>query len=958
VGGDPVMGSMRVMAGREGRTRSPALRRLARMDPVTLVVASATIVFVLAGIGSPLLGLSVFADTGSLARYSGYRDVLAGVHEHTVDLRDQVDSGMPTSILFGERLRSGDFAAWNPYPVGGEMLGSTTNAALASPLSLPYWFLPGWLAPGYIHLLELVCAIGGTYLFLRRLRLGPAAAWLGGLGFASSAFMIVWTGWPQTRVAALVPIMFWAIEGLVSRVRLREVVLIALAVAGMLLGGFPAVTGYAVLSASAYLLVRLGAEHGRAWRPILARIGAATAGLVVGIGLAAWQLVPWARRMAGVLVLGRAQDPSSHIPGEALVTAIAPYALGTVNPDRPPDWFGGLRLLDADAYVGAAVLVLVFTAIALARPARALLPRGVWWTLVASSAVWTAAIFFGGPVLFALQRLPFLFSDNFVGRARSVLGFLLAVLAAVGFEVIRTNARTRERTASRRGRWYGVAVWAALAVAGIVAYVAARAVTARPSRDRVLGEPDLLAHLHRELAVGLILLLVAAACVAWLWFARGTDRSRVVATGTIVLLVAGQALWFARTYHPRTDREHFYPTTPTQTYLAAHLGHQRYYGADGAIFGSVDVTARLRSFHGHSMIWHTFADLAAALPGEQFFVPPTAIISDPLGGVVARSPVLDRAAVSHYVVPPEVRPFGQVHLGQGDGATVTLRPGRTVSTPVPVAGPVRGLGLIPVSPLDGAAAMPAVSIVLRDASGAEVAHGERHAAIEDRPGYDDPEDPWTVAVPAETVARDSRLTAEITVHGSEPVIVAAAGAGPALTVVTPADDGLRLVYAAETVIYERIRALPRARWATSAVVEPDPAARVQLVASGALRSDQVVLDRPGSVPDGGSADVTWVEDGQDEMTLAVRAEGSGYLVLADAIQDGWRVTVDGSPATPVHADHAFIAVALGPGDHTVRWSYRWPWADPGVWITLVTASVLLTGLGFAAWRLRGRRRLD
>src|SRR6185503_4398553 len=101
---------------------------------------------------------------------------------------------------------------------------------------------------------------------------------------------------------------------------------------------------------------------------------------------------------------------------------------------------------------------------------------------------------------------------------------------------------------------------------------------------------------------------------------------------------------------------------------------------------------------------------------------------------------------------------------------------------------------------------------------------------------------------------------------------------------------------------------------------------------------------------GGGAEVTWVEDGLDEMALSVRARGSGYLVLTDALQDGWRVTVDGAPATLVHADHAFVAVAVGPGDHTVRWSDAWPWADPGVWITLVTGSLLLTGLGIEAWR--------
>jgi hypothetical protein len=932
-------------------------RRWRSWNPVTVCVVVATAVFALAGIGSPLLGLTVLADTGSLSSYSGYRDVLAGVGPQTVDLRDQVDAAMPNEILFGEALRDGEFAAWNPYSLGGGTLGSTPNLAIASPLTVPYWFLPGWLAPAYVRLLELICAIGGTYLFLRRLRLRPAAATLGGLAFASSGFMVAWSGWPQTRVAALIPVLFWAVDRLAERVRVREVALVALVVAGMLLGGFPAVTGYALLTAAAYLLVRTLAEPDRHWRPVASRLAAAGAAVAAGAGLAAWQLVPWARHIATVLVLGRSQDPGSHIPPEALLTAIAPYAFGTVSPAHPPDWFGPLRLIDADAYIGAAALVLVLAAVALPRTARALLPRGVWWFLVAGAATWTVAIFLGGPLLWLLQQLPYLFSDNFVGRARSVLGLLFAALAAVGFDaVLRARPSAAKDPTGRTGRRYGIAVWVVAAAGGVALYLAARSATRRAYVDREPGEPDYLSFLHGQLAVGLVLLALAGAAVAWLWFADPDGdgrraRLRAVAAAGLVLLVAGQALWWVRSYHPRTDRADFYPPNPSQAYLAQHLGHERYYGADGAIFGSVDVTARLRGYHGHGFIDRTYADLADTLPGQQFVVPPTAIVSDAYGGAAATSPALDRAAVTHYVAPPEVRPFGPVHLQPGDGTRAILRPGQPVTVPLPTTGPIRGVGVTPLGPPDGPAARFRMRVTLTDTDGEMVAEGERVATDEDLLGV-----PWVVALAAEDVAPDRRLVARILIEGDPLTTVGLAGR-PAVTTVASAEDGLRLEYARESVIYRRMTALTRARWASSAVVEPDPESRVQLVASGDLRPDQVVLDAPGPAADGLPARVTWISDGLDEMVLSVRANGAGYLVLADAMQTGWRATVDGSPADLVHADHAFVAVAVGPGTHTVRFSYPWPWTGAGAWITVATVLLLLGGLGTETWLTRtGRTR--
>jgi hypothetical protein len=127
-------------------------------------------------------------------------------------------------------------------------------------------------------------------------------------------------------------------------------------------------------------------------------------------------------------------------------------------------------------------------------------------------------------------------------------------------------------------------------------------------------------------------------------------------------------------------------------------------------------------------------------------------------------------------------------------------------------------------------------------------------------------------------------------------------------------------------------------------VDTDPTDRVNLLASGAVRPDQVVLSAPGPVADGRPALVTWVDDGLDEMVLRVDAEGTGYLVLADAIQHGWQVTVDGVAAPLVAADHAFVAVALGKGAHIVRFVYPPPWQGTGAGITFATVIVLLLGL--------------
>lgn len=615
--------------------------------------------FTVVGIGWPLAGHGVFAPTDLLANWSPYaQTVLAGVTPGNPLLQDVADGVIPQTVLFVDQVMSGSSGAWNPYQLGGVPLGAVPNNAVFNPLSLPFYVLPAWFAPAWVKAAEIAVSVGGTFLFARRLGCGRPAALAGGLAFATSAFLLAWTGWPQTRTAAFVPVLFWAVERLAVRRRPGDAVLVALAGGAMLLGGFPAVTGYALLAAGVYFAVRLGVLY-RGWR--LAGVAAGGVAAVAGaFGLAAFQLLPFASFMAQAQVWGREQTPDDHLPFPALVTAIAPDALGPT--------FAGTNLVEALSYVGAATLLLALTGVA---AGRALLPRGVWLFLVTSTGVAVVLVYAGGLPLAAAQRLPVLFADNFVGRLRSVLGLLVALLAAVGFEAVMrrhrsgglarprttggtagtngptrwgaartsafvwpwtawgsagTSGRPRWGAAGTSGRVWAWTVWGVAGVGGLVVVVVAWPV------DSVVG-----------LLTGLVFLAAAGGCLWLAWWGR-----RRIALAGMSLLMAGQALVFAVPFWAHADRATFYPRTVVHEFLAANLGTDRYASPVDTLLPGESSLHRLRALTGHGFADRRLGELVEALPGRQFRDPPTLPSLVPRAPVVT-SPILDRLSVRYYV---------------------------------------------------------------------------------------------------------------------------------------------------------------------------------------------------------------------------------------------------------------------------------------------------------------------
>jgi hypothetical protein len=124
-----------------------------------------------------------------------------------------------------------------------------------------------------------------------------------------------------------------------------------------------------------------------------------------------------------------------------------------------------------------------------------------------------------------------------------------------------------------------------------------------------------------------------------------------------------------------------------------------------------------------------------------------------------------------------------------------------------------------------------------------------------------------------------------------------------------------------------------------AIAEPgfDPAAEVVLEGSGP----------DVAPPPGFRGACTIVARRADRVVFDVEASADGHLVVAESVQDGWRATLDGSPARVGSANVIFRAVAVPAGRHRVEMRYR---PAPVAW------GAGLTAAGLAAAAALGLRR--
>lgn len=932
---NPAKGSDTLVASRQ-----PLLERL---DVVVAAIGWLLLVaFTAYTIGPGLVGDKVFLGTDSLSQWSPWKETSTTTTVLNRGLGDTFDSVAPTSILIVDSGNTGSFAQWDPYNSGGTQAASLPNSAILSPLSLPWWILDHARAPAGVKLMEILAASLGMWLLLRKQWTLPRASVpLASMIFVSSGFMIAWTNWPQTRVAALIPLLFWSVDRLAVGRSWWNSVAFGFILASMLLGGFPAVTAYAMYTAVAYFFMRSTAS-GRSIRHASLALLQSAAGAVLALALSAIQLLPFAWFATHFVDFeSRSGSAGWHMPSSTLATTIVPYILGFPNLDHD-SW--PIHFVEGFSYLGGATFILALVAIMVSRRLSA--PPRILWFFVLAYLVWTVASYYGGPILSAIQTLPGL-SSSLIGRARSIIGFLAAVLAALGLSALYERAScirevSLERSSPAR-RTLSLVIRLVLAAALLLPVIL--------SIREALPESDLLFAQKWVLAT---LVIVTAVSVASLMLAVKASYSGWALTATIALvLTAVPAASVAHHWWPLSDKDSFYPETATHAYLHAELGEYRFAGI-GAMQPSTSSAYQLRSLTGHAFTTPQWKSLLQALDPDVYRTPTYTDLSASAAFDTERSSVLDRLGVRFLVLAPNQVLPGEAESHDIAVAQTDLTAGNSLNSST-YKGPIRGVHLKVLSQngITSSPGMLRVALVASD--GTQLAQttskvfgiaGDEFVAIQEE--SIDPDTEWH----AELTFEDSNATITVATTSQDRVVT---------TVVRPTDDDLTVVHTGDATIVRRESALTRIRWASTATVIADEQTRLSAMLDPNTSSSTVILehvaDVPASTDTESTALVTSTDVDTNTMSISVNSTGAGWLVISDQLRGGgWSATLDGSPVDLVEAEQVGAAVWIdSAGQHTISVSYSAPYFRIGTWISCATVLIILGLAGAVAVRSTRRK---
>jgi Bacterial membrane protein YfhO len=178
--------------------------------------------------------------------------------------------------------------------------------------------------------------------------------------------------------------------------------------------------------------------------------------------------------------------------------------------------------------------------------------------------------------------------------------------------------------------------------------------------------------------------------------------------------------------------------------------------------------------------------------------------------------------------------------------------------------------------------------------------------------------------------------------------------GPGIAVAYKGRDG---------VVYSNARALPRVFVVDrQRVVASDSAALDAVLAPGFDGRSTAVTETPiaglgGSGKSGGAgagagASARLADYGAQRVVIDASASRRSLVVLTDDYYPGWSATVDGRPATVRRVDYLLRGVVVGPGRHTIVYTY-----DPSSFTLGLAVSGLsaLSVIALAGVQLRRRR---
>jgi hypothetical protein len=457
-----------------------------RRETLTFAAALASLVF--AFLGESLAGGKILSPADVVYVQPSFAEFRGPAYEPANRLlMDPVLQCEPWLEFSRAELRRGRLPLWNPYVGCGAPHLANGQSAVFDPFHLIAYLGPLPQAHAWMAAARLWVAGLGMFLLARAWGLGRWGRWFAGLGYPFCGFLVVWLLYTVTSVAVWMPWVFLAGEAVLRAPRPRTVAALACATGFTILGGHIQTCAHILGAAAVYVGWRVVSRTSA--RPRASACAAWSAGIVLGIALAAIEVLPLGAYLTRSPVWGdrlAEREPFWAIGRPRLLDAACtalPYTYGSQrrgHPNLAPAF--GVHNLNESAGGFAGLATLLWLA-PLGWSARRQLPLARFLAALATLAFLGA--FAIPPASNLLRAVPVL--DVVDHRRLSLLvAFGLLLLGGIGLD------RVEE---CRLGRGWGR--WAALWIAGGLV-LAASALAVGLMSHRLL--PRALAHYTAALA--------------------------------------------------------------------------------------------------------------------------------------------------------------------------------------------------------------------------------------------------------------------------------------------------------------------------------------------------------------------------------------------------------------------------------------------------------------------------
>ncbi|MBI4631715.1 MAG: hypothetical protein HY740_08390, partial [Chloroflexi bacterium] len=385
-----------------------------------------------------------------------------------------------------DSLKSGELPLWNPHQFAGVPFLAAGQHSALYPFSIIFYVLPIPNAYGWFIVSQFFLAGLFAYIFLRSLGQSKFAAFIGGLIYEFSLFMIVSVVFVMIIAGVVwLPLILACVEWIVRQrpalggrpSSLPWVMLGGVALGFQILAGHPEIVYYTLLIAGTYSVVKLTEYAIRnkgsriaysVFRPSIYLLSM----VALGIALGAVQLLPlfevtsqnfrvgsatldqvrgWAfpvRHILAFFVPNIFGNPSHHTYFDLFTqqwTAVSKNTLG--ESITRIDW-GIKNYVEGGAYLGILPLILAFFGILSTTQQPNHRTTKLFFALL---AFFSLNFIFGSPLYAIIYYLPFLNQLHSPFRWVLPLSLAIAVLAGFGLDHIRTrNPKSCEAPRAKR----------------------------------------------------------------------------------------------------------------------------------------------------------------------------------------------------------------------------------------------------------------------------------------------------------------------------------------------------------------------------------------------------------------------------------------------------------------------------------------------------------------------------